>query len=330
MRRREFLVGLVGMAASWPLAVRAQQDRRVRRVGVLTNGKPTDVGYRSNMTAFAEGLQKLGWVEGQNVRMDYRWTGDEADLAKLYAVELVGMAPEVILCSTTDNLIALQHATRSIPIVFTSVSDPVEQGFVASLARPGGNITGFTAYEFSIGGKWLDLLKQMAPALTRVAVMFNPDITAQSRFFLRSIEAAASALGVQAIQTPVRKESEIQSVIESFARTPNGGLILPPDTFTRLRRDLIAGLASRHHLPSIAHSDDFARSGVLMSYGYDQFFVYRDSAIYIDRILKGAKAADLPIQQASRYTFVVNRKMARAMGVEVPLGVLLAADEVIE
>jgi len=282
------------------------------------------------MTAFAEALQKLGWVDGQNVRIDYRWTGDEADLARFYAGEIVGIAPEVILCSTTDNLIALQRATSSIPIVFTSVSDPVAQGFVASLARPGGNITGFTAYEFSIGGKWLDLLKQMAPPLNRVAVMVNPDVTAQSRFFLRSIEAAASSLGVQATQTSVREQSEVQFAIESFARTPNGGLILPPDTFTRLRRDLIASLAARYHLPAIAHSDDFARSGLLMSYGYNQVAAYRDSAIYIDRILKGAKTADLPIQQPTRFTLVVNRKTARAMGIELPLGVLLAADEVIE
>jgi putative ABC transport system substrate-binding protein len=288
VRRREFIALLGGAAAARPLAARAQPTGRVRRVGVLMNGKPTDVGYRLNMAAFAEAFKKLGWIEGQNVRIDYRWSGDEADLAKFYAEELVALAPEVIFCATTDNLIVLQRVTRSIPIVFTSVSDPVAQGFVASLARPGGNITGFTAYEFSIGGKWLDLLKQMSPALNRVAVMFNPEVTPQSQFFLRSIEAAASSLDVQAIAIPVREQSDIQPAIESFARTPNGGLILPPDTFTRLRRDLIASLAARHRLPAIAHSDDFARSGVLMSYGHVQIDAFRDAAIYVDRILKGA------------------------------------------
>jgi putative ABC transport system substrate-binding protein len=312
------------------MSARAQQVGQTRRLRVLMFGKPTDGTYRSYLEAFVEAFQKLGWVDGRNIRIDFRWAADEADLTKFYAAELVSLNPEVILAATTDNLIALQRVNRTIPIVFTSVSDPVAQGFVQSLERPGGNITGFTAFEFSIGAKWLDLLKQTAPALTRVAVMFNPDTSSQSYFFMRSIEAASRSLGVQATPAPVRDAAEIAAVIESLSHAPNGGLILPPDTFTRLRRDLIARLTVRHRVPAIANFDDFPRSGGLMSYSNFALDQYRGAASYVDRILKGAKPGDLPIQQPTKFTFVVNRKAAGEMGMEVPLGVLLGADEVIE
>ncbi len=235
-----------------------------------------------------------------------------------------------MLAATTGNLIALQRVTRTIPIVFTSVSDPIAQGFVTSLARPGGNITGFTAYEFSIGGKWLDLLKQMVPTLTRVAVMFNPETGPQSQFFFDSINTAAPSFGIEVSVTHVREPAEIKAAMENFGSAPNGGMILPPDTLTRLNRELISELLTRHRLPAIAASEDYTRSGVLMSYGIAQLDPYRGAAAYVDRILKGARPADLPIQQSTRFTCVVNRKTARALGIDVPLGVLLGADEVIE
>jgi putative tryptophan/tyrosine transport system substrate-binding protein len=329
MRRREF-IALLGSAAAWPMAASAQQDGRVRRVGVLMQGKPTDATYQSYLGAFIEALQKLGWIDGRNLRIDSRWGGDEAELTSFYAKELVGLAPDVIMASTTANLAALQRETRAIPIVFTSVSDPIAQGFVASLARPGGNITGFTAYEFSIGAKWLDLLKQMVPGLKRAVVMFNPEVSTQSPFFLRSIEAAAPAFGVQVVIAHVREPAQIQSAIEAIAREPNGRLIIPTDSFLRVRRDLIADFAARERVPAIAAGDDFVRSGLLMSYAFAQVEPFRGATSYVDRILKGAKPADLPIQQPTRYEFVVSRKTARAFGIEVPLGVLLAADEVIE
>ena len=265
MRRREFITFLGGAATAWPLPAWAQQ-RGQRRLGVLIQGKPTDESYRSFLTAFVDAFQKLGWIDGQNIRIDYRWSADDAELANFYAAELVALNPDVILASTTSNLIALQRVNHAIPMVFTSVSDPVEQGFVQSLARPGGNITGFTAFEFSIGARWLDLLNQLVPGLTRVFVMFNPETSLQSTFFMRSIEAAAPAFGMQAMAAPVHEPADIQPVIESLARASNGGLIIPPDTFTRLRRDLIAGLTIRYRVPAITQSEDWVRSGALMWY----------------------------------------------------------------
>jgi putative tryptophan/tyrosine transport system substrate-binding protein len=218
MQRRQFITLLGGAAAAWPLTARAQQSGGMRRVGVLLTGKPTDATSRSYLAAFVESLQKSGWIDGQDVRIELRWSGDEADLAGLYAAELVALAPEVILAATTDNLKALQRLTRAIPIVFTQASDPIEQGFVASLARPGGNITGFAAYEFSIGGKWLDLLKQMVPGLRRVAAMFNPETASPSQFYLRSIEAAALSFNVEVVAAPVHEPAHIQSAIDSGVR----------------------------------------------------------------------------------------------------------------
>jgi putative ABC transport system substrate-binding protein len=331
MRRREFIAAFGG-AAAWPIAARAQQPERMRRIGVLMNGAATETIPQSYVAAFVQGLRQLGWTEGRNLRIDVRWNAGDAALARAYAAQLIGLTPEVILAASTTNLTVVQQATSTVPVVFVQVSDPVEQGFVASITKPGGNLTGFTMFEFSVGGKWVDLLKEIAPSLARVAVMFNPDTSPQSKFFMRSVEAAAPSHGVQPIATPVRTTTDIEAALQNFSREPNGGLILPTDTFTRLRSKLIAELAERHRLPSISAYDGFAKDGGLMYYGasinlLDQF---RQAASYVDRILKGEKPGDLPVQRAVKYTLVVNLKTAKALGLSVPLPLTGLADEVIE
>jgi putative tryptophan/tyrosine transport system substrate-binding protein len=332
MRRREFMSLLGGGAVAWPLAARAEQGERMRRIGVLMNAAATETMPQSYVAAFVQGLRQLGWTEGRNLRIDVRWNAGDAALARTYAAQLIGLTPDVIVTASTTNLTVVRQATSTIPVVFVQVSDPVEQGFVASITKPGGNLTGFSMYEFSVGGKWVDLLKEIAPNLTRVAVMSNPDTSPQSKFFMRSVEAAAPSHGVQAIATPVRTTTEIEAALQNFSREPNGGLILPTDTFTRLRSNLIAELAERHRLPSISAYDGFAKDGGLMYYGasinlVDQF---RQAASYVDRILKGEKPGDLPVQRAVKYTLVVNLKTAKALGLTVPLPLTGLADEVIE
>jgi putative tryptophan/tyrosine transport system substrate-binding protein len=332
MRRRE-LIALLGGAAAWPLAARAQRPSGVRRIGVLMNGAATEAGPQSYLAAFIQGLRRLGWTEGQNLRIDVRWNAADAELARIYAAQLIGLMPDVILASSTTNLTVIQQATSTVPVVFTSVSDPVAQGFVPNLTHPGGNLTGFSVFEFSIGGKWLDMLKEAAPGLTRVAVMFNPDTSPQSQFFVRSIEAAAPSLGMQAIIIPVHATADIEPALESFAREPNGGLILPTDTFTRLRQKLIAELAMHYRLPSIEGTDfNFAKDGGLMFYGTNNNTAgqFGKAAAYVDRILKGEKPGDLPVQKEDRYAFVINLKTAKALGLTIPLTLLGLADEVIE
>jgi len=333
IRRRQFIT-LLGGAAAWPLSARAQQDGRVRRIGVLMNSIATDSIRQSYLAAFVQGLEQLGWKEGKNARVDVRWSAGDGDLARTYAAQLIGLMPDVILAVTTTNLKVVREATSTVPVVFEGVSDPVVQGFVASMAKPGGNLTGFTPFEFSIGGKWLDLLKEAAPGLARVAVMYNPDTSPQSKFFMPAIATAARSLGVEATSVEVQKTGDIEPAIASLARQPNGGLILPTDTFMELRRSLIVELALRHRLPTITGQNaDFAKTGGLMYYGTatgvteDQM---RQAAGYVDRILKGAKPGDLPIQRADRYTLVINLKTAKALGLTVPLPLLGLADEVIE
>ena len=331
MKRRKFITLLGGAAAAWPLAARAQQPQQMRRIGVLMNSTATDATWQSYFAAFVQGLHQLGWIEGQNLRIDTRWSAGDAALARIYAAQLIGLTPEVILASSTTNLTVIQQATSTVPVVFIQVSDPVAQGFVANVTRPGGNLTGFSMYEFAIGNKWLDLLKEIAPGLARVGVMFNPDTSPQSKFFMRSIEAAAPSLGVQASVIPVRATADIEPAFERFA-APNSELILPTDTFTNLRIELIADLAARHRLPSISAYDRFPKLGGLMYYGasinsLDQF---QQAASYVDRILKGAKPGDLPIQRADKYTLVINLKVAKALGLTVPLPLVGLADEVIE
>jgi putative tryptophan/tyrosine transport system substrate-binding protein len=331
VRRRAFIT-LLGGAVTWPLAARAQQRGPVRRVGVLMNNTATDATYQSYLAAFAEGLRHLGWNEGQNLRMDVRWSAGDAALARIYAAQLIGLMPDVILASSTINLTVVQQATSTVPTVFVQVSDPVTQGFVENVTHPGGNLTGFSMYEFSIGGKWCDLLKEIAPSLARVGVMFNPDTSPQSKFFMRSIEAAAPSLGVQASILPVRATADIEPAFENFARIPNGGLILPSDTFTILRSKLIADLASQHRIPAISADELFPKEGGLMYYGayINLIEQMRQAATYVDRILKGTKPGDLPIQRADKYTLIINLKVARALGLTVPLPLLGLADEVIE
>ena len=331
MKRRQFIT-LLGGAATWPLAARAQQPERLRRVGVLMNGAATETIPQSYVAAFVRELSQLGWSEGRNLRIDVRWNAGDAALARIYAAQLIGLTPDVILTASTTNLTVVQQATSTIPVVFVQVSDPVEQGFVASITKPGGNLTGFSMFEFSVGGKWVDLLKEIAPSLARVAVMFNPDTSPQSKFFMQSIEAAAPSLGVQASVIPVRATADIEPAFEHLARAPNGGLILPTDSFTNLRIELIADLAARHRLPSISAYDRFPKVGGLMYYGasintLDQF---QQAASYVDRILKGTKPGDLPIQRADKYTLVINLKVAKTLGLTVPLPLVGLADEVIE
>jgi putative ABC transport system substrate-binding protein len=331
-RRRDFIAGLGG-AMAWPLAARAQQGDRVRHVGVLMNGAATEAIGPANVKAFTEALSKSGWIEGNNVSIDIRYNAGDAALARIFAAQLIGLMPDVILASSTTNLTMIREITNTVPIVFTQVSDPIEQGFVLSLAKPGGNITGFTQYDFSIGSKLVGLLKQTAPDLARIAVMFNPDTSPQSNFFMRSIGAAGSSLGIAVTATTIRATSDIEPAIENFARQPNGGLILPTDSFTRPRFKFIADAANRCRLPSLAYSPQYAKDGGLMNYGIgldSAIETFRRAANYVDRILKGERPGDLPVQNPTRYELVINMRTAKALALTVPPNLLALADEVIE
>jgi putative tryptophan/tyrosine transport system substrate-binding protein len=328
VRRRRFIT-LLGGAAAWPLAARAQQGEWMRRLGVLMNGKESAPVYRAYIAEFAQTLQRLGWREGQNLRMDLRWPAGDPERIRAYAAELVGMTPDVILCSSSANLTELLRTTRSIKVVFVLVSDPVAQGFVSNLAHPGGNITGFSAFEPSVAGKWLDLLKQASPGLTRVAVIFNPDTSPQSKLFVPAIETSASSLAVEVVAAPVHATGDFEPLIASFSRRPNSGLIFPSDQSTATQSDLILKLVARYRLPAVYASEPFARNG-LIYYGTDWQNQFRQAAIYVDRILKGANPGDLPVQQPTKFPLIVNLAAARALGIELPTSLLLSADEVIE
>jgi len=330
MRRRDFIT-LLGGAAAWSGAVLGQQPNQVRRVGVLMQGFDTDPIYQSFLAAFVQGLRQLGWIESQNLRIDVRWSASNAELARAYSAELIGLKPDVILAATTLNLTVIHQATGTVPVVFVAVADPVKQGFVASIRQPGGNLTGFSLFEFSLGSKWIDLLKDVMPSLERVVVMFNPDTSPQIKFFMSVIEAKAPSLGVQVIPMPVSAFADVESALASLAGQPNIGLILPPDIFLGMHASQIGDLVGRYRVPAIATSVVW-KDGVLMVYGntvklVDQF---RQSATYVDRILKGAKPSDLPIQGADSYGLVINLKTAKALGLTIPPGVLAIADEVIE
>jgi putative ABC transport system substrate-binding protein len=329
LRRRDFIT-LLGGAAAWPIAARAQQPDRMRRVGVLMNGLTDDPVQRSFVAAFEQVLRSLGWRPGQNVTLDYRWTEDDSEIARTAAAQLVAAKPDAIFASNTRSLIAARQATRTIPIVFASVSDPVAQGFVDGLAHPGGNIIGFGLYEFSIGGKWVDLLKQVSPKLARVGLMFNPAGSPQYKFFLASIEAAAPSLAVEVMTLPVQAASDIAPAMAKLADRPNSGLIVGTDNFITSNREQVAALAIAHRLPSIFATSDNVDAGGLMSYGHEGVENYRGAAIYVDRILKGAKPADLPVQLASKFKLKINLKTVQALGIELPMGVMLSADEVVE
>jgi putative tryptophan/tyrosine transport system substrate-binding protein len=334
IERRKFLATRGG-AAAWPLVARAQQAERMRRIGVLMAYAEGDREGQAFIAAFREELKKFGWAEGRNIRIDMRWAAFDAQLMRdeqrlqADAAELVGTAPDVLFAAPTPALAALHHQTRSVPIVFAQVSDPVKLGFVAGLARPGGNITGFATFEHPIGGKWLELLKDTAPGRTRVAVLFDPDNPSQGAY-LQAIETAAPTFGVQVTRAGVRNATEIEGTVIAFAQDPNAALIVAPNTVTIPNRDLIIDLAARYRLPAVYPYRFFARSGGFISYGIDLADEYRLAAGYVDRILKGAKPGDLPIQLSSKFELVVNLKAARALGLTISEPLLQAADEVIE
>jgi putative ABC transport system substrate-binding protein len=331
MRRRDFISLFGGAAAVWPLAARAQ---KMRSIGILMNGAAGEHVIQASLDAFLRGLRELGWVDGRNLRIEYRWNGGSRDRARTYAEELVGLSPDVILSASTTNLMAVRRATSSIPVVFTQVSDPLAQGFVTSVTHPGGNITGFSAYEFSIGGKWIELLKEVAPKLSRVGVMSNPTTSPQTKLFQRAIESAAPKFGIEVIAVPVSTDTDIVHAIEALGKPQPGGLILPTDSYTRLRNGRIAELAIQSRVPSLSASTDFVEEGGLMYYGATTVDAlaaqFHQAASYVDRILKGAKPGDLPIQGASKYELAINRKTATALGLEIPPKLLFTADKVIE
>jgi putative tryptophan/tyrosine transport system substrate-binding protein len=328
MRRREFMTVLGGAAIGWPLAARAQGER-MRRIGVLMGIAESDPARQSFVTAFTEALQELGWSSGRNIHIEYRWGAGDAERIRDFARELVEMQLDLIVGHTTPVVAALKAQTRTIPIVFTQVSDPVGSGFIDGFAKPGGNITGFTNLESSMGSKLGELLKEVAPTITRVAVMFNPD-TAPDRgtYFLRPVEAAAPSLHVEVIPAPVHNDAEIESAVTTLV--PGTGLIVMPDIFILAHREHILALANRHRLPAAYAYRLFAASGGLLSYGTDLADLFRRAARYVDRILTGTKPADLPVQQPTKFELVINLKTAKTLGLNVPLSLQAGADEVIE
>jgi putative ABC transport system substrate-binding protein len=328
MKRRDFIT-LLGGAAAWPVAARAQQRERTRRIGVLMTIAADDPEAPSRITAFAQGLGELGWTVGRNLKIDYRWAAGDPARYRKYAAELAALAPDVILGSGGTIVAALQQATRTVPIVFVSVVDPVGAGLVESLARPGGFTTGFMNNEYGTSGKWLELLKEIAPQVTRTAVMRDPAIaTAIGQF--AAIQSAASSVGLEVTALIVRDAGEIERAVTQFARRPNGSLILTASGLPVVHRDLIIGLAARYRLPAVYPYRFFANDGGLMAYGPDTTDQYRQAAGYVDRILKGEKPADLPVQAPTKYELVINLKTAKALGLNVPPTLLAIADEVIE
>jgi ABC-type uncharacterized transport system substrate-binding protein len=329
VRRRQFIT-LLGGAAAWPLVARAQQSDRVRRIGVLMAGRESDQQSGSRITAFQQGLEKLGWAVGRNLAIDYRWSASDFERARAAATELLSLAPDLIVANALSAARAAQQATRTVPIVFTGVSEPVAQGLVASLARPGGNTTGFTNLEPSVGGKWVELLKEVAPRVARVSVMFNPTSASIAAQFVHSIEAAGAKLDLKTVEARVHELAEIEAVMTRLGREPGNGLIFPLDTFTALHHKLIVELAARHRLPAIYPFGYYAAAGGLVSYGADVTDQFRRSAAYVDRILRGEAPGDLPVQQPTKFEFVINLKTAKALGLDVPPTLVAIADEVIE
>jgi putative ABC transport system substrate-binding protein len=328
MRRREFIT-LVGGAVTWPLATHAQQGERMRRIGVLMPWDENDPEGKLRYSAFTQALVDLGWTDGRNVRMDLRWAGGDVNRIRALAQELVGLQPDIILTSATAATVALQRETRTIPIVFASMGDPVALSIVAQLDRPSGNITGFANLEASLGAKWLELLAEIAPGLKRAAIMFNPD-TAPASAYVSSLETAARSLKVVPVIAPVHSDVEIEDAIIALGREPGGGLIVISEVFTLAHRVPIISAAARNNVPAIYWQSVFARDGGLLSYGIDQVDNFRRAATYVDRILRGAKPADLPVQLPTKFEMVVNLKAAKAIGLTVPPSLLAIADEVIE
>ena len=329
MKRREFMGLLGGVVAAWPLAARAQQGERMRRVGALMPQTADDPEGQARIAAFLRELQQLGWTDGRNVRIDARWSATDAELIRKSAMELVALAPDVILASTTAAVGPLVQATRTVPIVFAVVADPVGAGIVDSLARPGGNATGFSTFEYGVGPKWLELLKEIRPGVTRAAVLRDPAVSAGLGLF-GAIQGAAPSFGMEVIPVNVRDAAEIEHAIAAFSQSANGGLIVTGSPLILAHRDLIIALAARHKLPAIYIERFFVTAGGLISYGPNFLDQYRRAAGYVDRILKGEKPADLPVQAPTKYELAINLKTAKALGLEMPQSVLARADEVIE
>ena len=330
MRRREFITLLGGAAVSWPLVARAQQAERVRRIGVLMGFAENNSRAQAHMAAFRDRLQKLGWTEGRNIRIDTRWAAFDAESRQRFAKELIALQPDLILSHSTPTTAELLLQTRTIPIIFATVTDPVGSGFVANLPRPGGIVTGFTLVEPTMAAKWVELLKEIAPHVNRVAMLFNPATATYADYFLKPFEAAALSFAVEAIAAPARDTSELQSVIAAQVREPNGGLIVMPDSFTDANREEITSLAARYHLPAVYAYRFFAERGGLLSYGADLSDNFRRAASYVDRILRGEKPSELPVQAPVKFELVINLKAAKALGLDVPVHLQQRADAVIE
>ena len=330
MNRREFMTLLGGVAAAWPFAARAQQTERMRRIGVLMMYAESDAQAQALVAVFRAGLRDLGWTEDHKIRLDYRWATSDSESIQRSAKELVALQPVLILSSSTPTTASLLQQTRTIPIIFANIVDPVGSGFVASLPRPGGNVTGFLNLEASMTGKWLELLKEIAPRVARVAIVFNPSTAPYAEIYLTPFNTAAASLGVETIVAPVRDMTELDTVIAAQARDPNGGLMVMPDGFMFAHHAEIASLAARYRLPAVSSYRAFAKAGGLLSYGNDILDNYRRAATYADRILRGEKPSELPVQFPVKFELVINLKTAKALGLTVPPSLLASADEVIE
>ena len=327
LRRRDF-IALAGAVAAWPSIARTQQPDRMRRIGVLVSGAEGDPEMQARLAAFRQGLQRLGWSEGRNIRIEYRFAAASGDQARIFAKELVALQPDVLVGLATAVVTQLQQETRVIPIVFVGVPDPIAAGYVSSLARPGGNLTGLLLHEESIAGKWLSMLKEISPRLTRVAMIGNPKTG--TPVYRRAAETIAPSLGIEIVHAPIETAADIEHAIESFARVPNGSLLVAPDLTAVLHRDLIIALALRYRLPAVYQARFWVAAGGLMSYGTDRVASFREAAYYVDRILHGAKPADLPVQGPTKFETIINLKTAKALGLSLPPALLVAADEVIE
>jgi putative ABC transport system substrate-binding protein len=332
MKRREFVTLVGGAAASiaWPLAARTQQPARIRRIALLMPWAENDPEIRPRVAALHAGLREVGWEEGHNVEFLFRWASGAPDRIRAFAAELVAMAPDVIVASTTPAVRALASITSTIPVVFIMVVDPVGQGLVQSLSKPGSNFTGFTHFEFGMGGKWLQLLKEIAPGVANVAVIFNPDTAPYHPSFINAVDAAALWSSVKPIAAPARSGAELERFFVAFSQHPSGGLLILPDTFTTVNRALIVALAARHQLPAMYPLTFFAVQGGLMSYGPNLVDLYHRAALYVHRVLNGASPSDLPVQQPTKFELIINLKTAKALGLEIPSSLLARADEVIE
>src|SRR5215813_1523352 len=330
MKRREFIGLFSSTAVAWPLAARAQQAERVRRIGVLVAAREDDATGQRRVDLLRQGLREFGWTEGRNIKVDYRWVGGDAARAKNNAAELVSQKPDVIIANSTLSLAAVRNETSTIPIVFVVVGDPIGQGFVSSFAHPGGNITGFTSFEFATGAKWLELIKEIAPELGRIAFIFNPEAGPYAEKFVQSIEPLAHSLGIRLMVTATRDVAKIDHALVGVLGEPKGGLIVSPDAFTVTNRGLIISLAARYRLPVIYPFRFFAADGGLLSYGHDIDEPFRRAPSYVDKILRGASPADLPIQQPTKFELVINLKTAKSLGLTIPPQLLDRTDELIE